>query len=153
VVRAGQVPRLRHRAEHTPHHGAQGLLHDVVIGDEDIPQRLVERFPDEMTIVLQNRFWDLTVDENRFSVVAAVLDRLGDRLVILGRAMRIGIALGIVGDMEAQITSFNQVPSKLVIPYSAITRFQDPEVQFELGFHVGLYQRAGRVLRSLTSCA
>ena len=68
----------------------------------DIPQRLVERFPDEMTIVLQNRFWDLTVDENRFSV---------------------GL-------------SFNQVPSKLVIPYSAITRFQDPEVQFELGFHV-----------------
>ncbi len=45
-----------------------------------------------MTIVLQNRFWDLTVDENRFSV---------------------GL-------------SFNQVPSKLVIPYSAITRFQDP---------------------------
>ena len=68
----------------------------------DIPQRLVERFPDEMTIVLQNRFWDLTVDENRFSV---------------------GL-------------SFNQVPSKLVIPYSAITRFQEPEVQFELGFHV-----------------
>ncbi|MBB3878315.1 MULTISPECIES: SspB family protein [Sphingomonas] len=68
----------------------------------DIPQRLMERFPDEMTIVLQNRFWDLTVDENRFSV---------------------GL-------------SFNQVPSKLVIPYSAITRFHDPEVQFELGFHV-----------------
>ena len=28
----------------------------------DIPQRLIVRFPDEMTIVLQNRFWDLTVD-------------------------------------------------------------------------------------------
>lgn len=34
----------------------------------DIPQRLVERFPDEMTIVMQNRFWDLTVDAERFSV-------------------------------------------------------------------------------------
>lgn len=33
--------------------------------------------------------------------VAAVLDRLGDRLVILGRVVRIGIALGIVGDVEA----------------------------------------------------
>ena len=52
----------------------------------DIPQRLIERFPDEMTIVLQNRFWDLTVDENRFSV---------------------GL-------------SFNQVPSKLVIPYLSL---------------------------------
>ncbi len=27
-----------------------------------------ERFPDEMTIVLQHRFWDLKVDDNRFSV-------------------------------------------------------------------------------------
>lgn len=34
----------------------------------DIPQRLIERFPDEMTIVLQNRFWDLKVDEKQFSV-------------------------------------------------------------------------------------
>ena len=34
----------------------------------DIPQRLMERFPDEMTIVLQHRFWDLTVDDRKFSV-------------------------------------------------------------------------------------
>ena len=33
-----------------------------------IPERLIERFPDEMTIVLQHRFWDLKVDEERFSV-------------------------------------------------------------------------------------
>jgi hypothetical protein len=66
----------------------------------DIPKRLIERFPDEMTIVLQNKFWDLKVDETRFSV---------------------GL-------------SFNQVPSKLVIPYSAITGFHDPAVNFELRF-------------------
>ena len=66
----------------------------------DIPQRLVERFPDEMTIVIQNRYWDLSVDETRFSV---------------------GL-------------SFNQVSSKLVIPYSAITGFHDPAVNFELRF-------------------
>jgi hypothetical protein len=34
----------------------------------DIPQRLMERFPDEMTIVLQHRYWDLTVDDRKFSV-------------------------------------------------------------------------------------
>lgn len=33
-----------------------------------IPQHLRERFPDEMTIVLQNKFWDLTVGEDHFSV-------------------------------------------------------------------------------------
>ena len=33
-----------------------------------IPPSLIERFPDEMTIVLQNKFWDLNVREDGFSV-------------------------------------------------------------------------------------
>ena len=33
-----------------------------------IPISLRERFPDEMTIVLQNKFWDLNVREDGFSV-------------------------------------------------------------------------------------
>ena len=66
----------------------------------DIPQRLIERFPDEMTIVMQNRYWDLLVDDTGFSI---------------------GL-------------SFNQVPSKLVIPYAAVTGFHDPSVNFELRF-------------------
>ena len=33
-----------------------------------IPKHLMERFPDEMTIVIQHRFWDLKVEENGFSV-------------------------------------------------------------------------------------
>jgi hypothetical protein len=65
-----------------------------------IPTHLKERFPDEMTIVLQNKFWDLTVAEDHFSV---------------------GL-------------SFNQMPSKLVIPYAAITAFVDPAVDFGLQF-------------------
>ena len=66
----------------------------------DIPQRLIERFPDEMTIVMQHRFWDLKVDNEKFSV---------------------GL-------------SFNQVPSMLYVPFSAITGFHDPAVNFELRF-------------------
>ncbi|MGE4431116.1 MAG: SspB family protein [Sphingobium sp.] len=34
----------------------------------DIPRHLVERFPDEMTIVLQNKFWDLKVYDSYFNV-------------------------------------------------------------------------------------
>ena len=34
----------------------------------DIPAHLKERFPDEMTIVLQNKFWDLIVADDQFSV-------------------------------------------------------------------------------------
>lgn len=34
----------------------------------DIPAHLRARFPDEMTIVMQNKFWDLTVGEDSFSI-------------------------------------------------------------------------------------
>jgi hypothetical protein len=34
----------------------------------NIPTHLKERFPDEMTIVLQNKFWDLNVGEDMFTV-------------------------------------------------------------------------------------
>lgn len=67
----------------------------------DIPQHLIERFPDEMTIVIQNRFWELKVEKDRFEI---------------------GL-------------SFNQVPAKLHIPFSAITSFVDPAVDFALQFH------------------
>jgi hypothetical protein len=33
-----------------------------------IPKHLMERFPEEMTIVIQHRFWDLKVEEEAFSV-------------------------------------------------------------------------------------
>jgi len=34
----------------------------------DIPKHLSERFPDEMTVVLQNRYWDLHAGEEEFTV-------------------------------------------------------------------------------------
>jgi uncharacterized protein len=33
-----------------------------------IPKHLMERFPDEMTIVIQHRFWDLKVEQDNFTV-------------------------------------------------------------------------------------
>jgi hypothetical protein len=33
-----------------------------------IPKHLLERFPDEMTIVIQHRFWDLKVEDDNFTV-------------------------------------------------------------------------------------
>lgn len=68
----------------------------------NIPKALIERFPDEMTIVIQHKYWDLKIGDEHFEV---------------------GL-------------SFGQVPSHLVIPYSAITSFVDPAVDFALQFHV-----------------
>lgn len=66
----------------------------------EIPADLKARFPDEMTIVLQNKFWDLGVREDGFTVSL----------------------------------SFNAMPAKLDIPFSAITAFVDPAVDFGLQF-------------------
>ena len=67
-----------------------------------IPDHLRQRFPDEMTVVLQNKFWDLVVDDQGFEV---------------------GL-------------TFSQVPTKLSIPFAAITAFVDPTVEFALHFQV-----------------
>ncbi len=34
----------------------------------EIPKHLMERFPEEMTIVIQHRFWDLKVEQSAFAV-------------------------------------------------------------------------------------
>ena len=34
----------------------------------DMPKHLLERYPDEMTVVLQHRYWDLLVDDEHFEV-------------------------------------------------------------------------------------
>lgn len=40
-----------------------------------LPSRLIERYPAEMTIVLQNQFWDLKVHESVFEVGLSFDDR------------------------------------------------------------------------------
>ena len=47
----------------------------------DIPRHLVERFPDEMTIVLQNKYWDLKVSDHHFEV-SLTFNQIGAHLVI-----------------------------------------------------------------------
>lgn len=34
----------------------------------DIPKHLSERYPDEMTIVIQHRYWDLAIDDEGFQI-------------------------------------------------------------------------------------
>lgn len=34
----------------------------------DMPKHLLERYPEEMTVVIQHRYWDLVVDEDHFEV-------------------------------------------------------------------------------------
>lgn len=65
-----------------------------------ISKRLKEKYPEEMTVVLQHRFWDLTVTEERF---------------------------------EVKLT-FDGIPERLSVPFSAIKVFFDPSVPYGLQF-------------------
>lgn len=51
-------------------------------------KRLKEKYPVEMTIVLQHRFWDLAVDDDRFEV-KLTFDGIPERLVVPFAAVRV----------------------------------------------------------------
>ena len=34
----------------------------------EMPRHLLERYPEEMTIVVQHRYWDLTIDDRKFGI-------------------------------------------------------------------------------------
>ena len=65
-----------------------------------VPPDVMAKYPDEMTVVLQHQYWDLKVEDDRFSVML----------------------------------KFGGMPKVLAMPYSAVTRFYDPSVQFLLQF-------------------
>jgi hypothetical protein len=52
----------------------------------DIPDHLKERFPEEMTIVLQNQFWGLKVEDKKFEVTLT-FQKLPSTLVVPFAAM------------------------------------------------------------------
>jgi hypothetical protein len=76
------------------------ISYDVRSPGVALSKRLREKYPTEMTIVLQHRFWDLVVTEDRF---------------------------------EVKLT-FDGIPERLVVPFSAIKVFLDPSVRFVLHF-------------------
>jgi uncharacterized protein len=53
-----------------------------------ISKRLREKYPDEMTIVLQHRFWDLAVTDERFEV-KLTFDGIPERLVVPFNAIKV----------------------------------------------------------------
>lgn len=65
-----------------------------------VPPDIMAKYPDEMTVVLQHQFWDLSVEPDLFSVML----------------------------------KFGGMPKVLTAPYTAVTRFYDPSVQFLLQF-------------------
>jgi len=61
-------------------------FHTNIAGVE-MSARLKERYPDHVTIVLQNQFWDLVVEEDHFAVTLSFSD-IPERLVIPFTALK-----------------------------------------------------------------
>ncbi len=53
----------------------------------NIGERLAQRYPREMTIVLQHQFWNLTVSEDRFEVELS-FDNIPEKLIIPFNAVK-----------------------------------------------------------------
>ncbi|MCW5696791.1 MAG: hypothetical protein KIS96_08665 [Bauldia sp.] len=73
-----------------------------------VSSRLLSQYPEDMTIVLQHQFWDLSASEHGFEV---------------------GL-------------SFNGIPERVLVPYTAVKAFVDPSVQFALQFEPAIAPKA-----------
>ena len=109
-----QYERLAHEAlrgvirsalDHVAAEGLPGAHHFYITfktraSGVSVPPDILAKYPEEMTVVLQHQYEDLTVDADQFSVKLR----------------------------------FGGMPKSLAMPYSAVTRFYDPSVQFLLQF-------------------
>lgn len=66
------------------------ISYDVRAPGVALSKRLREKYPTEMTIVLQHRFWDLAVSEERFEV-KLTFDGIPERLVVPFAAIKVFI--------------------------------------------------------------
>ena len=74
-----------------------------------LSRRLKEKYPREMTIVLQHRFWGLTVSEDRFEV-NLTFDGIPERLVIPFQAIRVFVAPSVRFGLQFEIADIGPGP-------------------------------------------
>ncbi len=75
-----------------------------------LPDYLLERYPNDMTIVLEHQFWDLEVEEDRFSVSLSFANK-PERLVVPFDAL----------------VSFADPSVQFVLQFEALAKGEEPE--------------------------
>lgn len=75
-----------------------------------IPEFLRDRYPTEMTIVLQHQFWDLAVDEEGFQVTLSFNDQM-QRLRIPFSAIKVFADPGVEFGLQFTLEDDGQPPS------------------------------------------
>jgi hypothetical protein len=86
-----------------------------------IPEFLRDRYPTEMTIVLQHQFWDLGVDEEGFQVTLSFNDQM-QRLRIPFAAIKVFADPGVEFGLQFTLEDEGQAPSAEVKLLGGATR-------------------------------
>ena len=76
------------------------ITFDTNFKNVEIPNSLKQKHPEEMTIVIENSFWDFIIKDSFFTITL----------------------------------SFNNIKSKLIIPYNSLLVLSDPYANFHLKF-------------------
>jgi hypothetical protein len=83
----------------------------------ELPEHLRDRYPGDMTIVLQHQYWDLEVDDTGFGVTLSFNDQL-QRLVVPFEAIRVfadpGVEFGLQFTIEAPPEVAAAEPTRLL---------------------------------------
>jgi hypothetical protein len=74
-----------------------------------MPPQLIQKFPDEMTIVLQHKFWDLKVSEDAFEV-SLTFNQVPAHLVIPFAAIRFFVDPAVNFSLEFQVQGGDDDP-------------------------------------------
>jgi hypothetical protein len=110
----------------------------------ELPASLLARFPDEMTIVVQHQFWDLTVEDDLFSIVLS-FQRQPERLVIPFAAIKsfadpsVNFALEFAAPVTAPAATEAAVEAETVaLPAPLATAPKEPKEERTTGEVVAL---------------
>lgn len=121
-----------------------------------LSRRLKEKYPNEMTIVLQHRFWDLNVTEDRFEV-KLTFDGIAERLVIPFTAIKVFFDPSVRYGLQFEEPDFNseavdQSVNSLDSNYAELNGDSDPE-RPEVAPVAGAAARRNRALAREASAA
>jgi hypothetical protein len=99
IARTGALPG-NHHFYITFKTQAQGVV---------LPPQLIQKFPDEMTIVLQHKFWDLKVTQDSFEV-SLTFNQVPAHLVIPFAAIRFFVDPAVNFSLELQVQDSGDDP-------------------------------------------
>ena len=80
-----------------------------------LSQRLLEQYPEEMTIILQHQFWDLTVLEDRFEVGLS-FGGIPERLVVPFNAIKSFLDPSVQFGLQFEATEGTESPASNHLP-------------------------------------